>query len=226
MFKGFGEFLISMIQAAFVPDFIRNYKPGSLMVYLLTILPGLENIAADECVCKDNVDICALMRGKVFVSKAGFFAYSKFRSVDNVYELLHSGLMDATRGALNSLFNYFKYESFGFVIDRVRTRYRANNTPVSFTVNASIVGRHNYSRFEISDAFADFLEHRYHFTRGTHDHRDIEFRLDIINGFYLLSHKLTDAAFRFRGGSRGVPALKLRDRGPRPPRVRLHHRFQ
>jgi 23S rRNA G2445 N2-methylase RlmL len=72
----------------------------------------------------------------------------------------------------------------------------------AYTVNASITGKHNYSRFEAAAAFGAALETVYDMKPGNANERGTEFRLDIINEHLLIFVKLTDAAFRYRGKER------------------------
>jgi 23S rRNA G2445 N2-methylase RlmL len=179
-----------------IPEFLMRFKPNRNPVYMLTALPGLESTAANEAEVKANIKIQAMLRGKIFLSPKGLsFSYEPLRCTDNVYELLCTGQMGTTRAALQSL-------QSELVVD---LKYKGH----SFIVNASIAGRHNYSRFEAADALSVALAAQ-GLMPGTMENREIEFRLDCVDGFYIISIKKTDAGFRFRGNTRLFSKAALR----------------
>lgn len=202
-----GCLLESPIAIHYIPDEVNNFQPAHEPVYMLTVAPGLESVAAAEAACKLAVSVRAMMRGKVFVSAVEPPAYERLRCSDNVYEYLYVGDIGTTRVALAGFKTALATVPFRRVIEKL---CHSAAPGFSFTVNASITGKHTYSRFEAAAAFSSALEESYRLSPGTHESRDIEFRLDIIGERFLLFTKLTDAAFRFRGAARQFTAAALR----------------
>jgi 23S rRNA G2445 N2-methylase RlmL len=163
---------------------------------MLTVLPGLEEIAADEAERKTHAVIDTSIRGKIFLT-ASPFDFNVLRCVDNVYELLNTGEMGTTRAALKTL------------RDGLVKGFTPPDKTQRFIVNAAVAGRHNYSRFEAAEACGEAMV-VLGLIPGVRENRDTEFRLDIMDGFYIFSKKLTGAAFRFRGTSRLFTKAALR----------------
>lgn len=199
------------LDANHIPDVIRRYKPDPALpapaVYFLTVVPGLEPVAADEAARKLNTPVLAVMRGKVFFTASQPFAFEQMRKLncaDNIYALACFGRLGTTRDALSRSGEALKAAGFdGWLA-------RSGLSSPSFTVNASVSGRHTYSRFEAAAAVARALEEDYRLKPGENNRRDLEFRLDMIDGCFLLSVKLTDASFRFRGANRQFAKAALR----------------
>ncbi|MCL2709074.1 MAG: RNA methyltransferase [Defluviitaleaceae bacterium] len=191
---------------------------GRADVYMLTSAPGLEDVAMDEARVKLGASPYALMRGKAFVAAKSGFDFLRLRSADNVYRLLCVGEINTSRSAQEEInIRDFDYKAC----------FTRGGMARGFSVRASVAGRHGRSRFEIADAFGRALSKKTGmiFFDGPESERAdqnsngiiesgersrgavsdeatkfAELRLDVVEGFYLLSQKLTGAGFRFRGG--------------------------
>lgn len=170
---------------------------SAVPTYMVTIVPGLEDVVISEITTKlPGAWIQARMRGRIlFAANSTWEELQKLRSVDNIY--LHmtwlkigphkADLTDLTNDVEKTTFPDFPYYL------RAR-RYKARAI-----VNASRSGHHTFSRFDAAQAVLKGLTCAHGFVAGTTDAHDMEFRLDIIDQDALLSLKLTNAAFRFRG---------------------------
>jgi 23S rRNA G2445 N2-methylase RlmL len=178
---------------------------------MLTTAPGLETAAADEATHKINAHVQQITRGKVFIRVSDKpFPIKKIRSADNIYKYLFSGEMSHTRDALAKLADQLADEKHHTILKAYLTGKKY------FTVNASVAGKHNYSRFEAAEAFSRIIVKKYcvnptdAWDIDKQKYAAIEFRLDIQGERFMLSVKLTDAAYRFRGAERGFTKAALR----------------
>ena len=209
--------------ALYIPESVRRRAPGAFL-YMHTVTPGLERIAADECTEKLNAEIIGVTRGKVFFSPRAqgnadtLFAQAALprskqaalprldlKCADNIYEFIFTAQTTATREALFSYERVLSDKRISEIMRGLKRRF--GDTCI---VNAGIAGRHNYSRFEAAEAFGAAAEKLFGLTRGDYKNRDMELRLDIIDGTMLAFVKLTDASFRHRGTDRQFQKGALR----------------
>ncbi|HET7558330.1 MAG TPA: methyltransferase domain-containing protein [Limnochordia bacterium] len=163
---------------------------------LATVLPGLEAVAVDEIAAKLPGTACAATRrGRLLCASP--YAYDDWfglRSVDNLYALcgvLEIGPHKADLAAFTRAVAALPVNAL--LRDLGRTgRGR-------FFVNASRAGAQTYSRFEVADAAMDGLARATGLERGEAEAHELEFRLDVAGPEALLSLRLTDPSFRFRG---------------------------
>jgi tRNA (guanine6-N2)-methyltransferase len=178
--------------------------------YLATVLPGLEEVAADELRAK-VADASAedTSRGKVlFRTSAGTERLLALRTIDNLYLFLGRFTQGPHRTHLADL-----RQAAG----RIDTLAHAREVGLdvgkraSIFVNASRSGKQTYSRFEAAQsALEGLLEHNRGWHAGTATAHDLEFRLDVVGEEALLALRLSPPSFRFRGEERAFARAALR----------------
>jgi len=182
-------------------------------LYLATVLPGLEAVAAGELAAKlPAARLRETGRGRIlFASGAAAVDLLRLRTIDNLYLYVgetpagpHRAHLPALAAAAASLVGPAvdqEAAAFGVSIDK----------PATIWVNASRVGRQTYSRFEAAGAVGEAILRRLDRWRlGTAEEHGLEFRLDVQHDVATLSLRLTPATFRFRGDARRFSAAALR----------------
>ncbi len=163
-----------------------------MLELMATCCPGLEDVLADE-VAERLGAAARAARGQVRWAGEVPGALA-LRCADNLYAIIgevpagpHRADLPALGRALAALPVAEVCEAVGVVL--------AGRLHVS----ASRTGRHSYSRFEAADAARGALCAVLGLLPGTPDDHDVALRLALEGDRALLSLKLTDAAFRFRG---------------------------
>jgi len=184
-------------------------KAQSETVYMATMLAGVEPIVVDEIRSKiGDAQIVEIRRGKVFFSsKHSVSQVKSLRTVDNLYIYIGRFPVGPHKIHLKDLEENMRRMDISKAIDLDKYRHRN----VTFAVNASLSGKQTYSRFDLSEAANRGLQKQFPtWTVGTPDHRELEFRLDVTDDQAVFCYRLTDSAFRFRGGQRMFSPAALR----------------
>ena len=174
-----------------------------MTLFLGTVLPGLERVAADEVRAKlPGASIVGLERGKVtFEHTASTDVLLGLRTMDNLYEELGGFEVGPHKADLARLGRAAAQAAASVRPDRPRTVW----------VNASRVGTQTYSRFEAAEAALTAIVQRDGPWRlGTAREHQVELRLDVEQTRARLALRLTDSTFRFRGAQRAFTAAALR----------------
>lgn len=194
--------------------------PGceSETIYMATALPGLEDIAGDEIVTKfgATATVRELTRGKVlFASDLPATRLLELRSVDNIYRHIARLTIGSHREHLRALTLTVSELDLSRIVGRGApgdgSHPDASGQPLTVFVNASRVGKQTYSRFELAAAATEgLLTRNRRWQAGAPTEHDLEFRLDLVGEEAMLSLRLSDQAFRFRGEARRFSEAALR----------------
>ena len=171
--------------------------------YLGTVLPGLEEIAANEISAKlPGTTVVERARGRLyFECLLPVSDLAALRTVDNLFVALGEFAAGPHKADLPAL-GRAAADALGAA---------SADTPHTVWVNASRAGTHTYSRFEAAEAALSAILRRAPRLRlGTVREHDLELRLDVEQGRARLALRLTDATFRFRGAERAFSAAALR----------------
>jgi 23S rRNA G2445 N2-methylase RlmL len=185
---------------------------------MATALPGLEDIAGDEIATKFGATATAreLTRGKVlFASDLPAARLLELRSVDNLNRHIARFTVGPHREHLKALTLTASELDLSRIVAQSAGGGGAasgqSGRSLTVFVNASRVGKQTYSRFELAAAATDgILTRNRHWQAGTPTAHDLEFRLDLIGEEAMLSLRLSDQAFRFRGEARRFSEAALR----------------
>jgi tRNA (guanine6-N2)-methyltransferase len=171
--------------------------------YLVTVLPGLEPIVADEAAAKlPAATVRETARARVVLEVAApASALMELRTADNVFELLG----EATAGPHRADLEPLGRACAALLPDPT------DDDRQTLWVNASRRGAHTYSRFEAAHVVsAALLRRRPRWTLGTAESHSVELRLDVEDDRALLSRRLSPPTFRWRGRERAFAAAALR----------------
>lgn len=174
--------------------------------YFFTVLPGLEEILADEMQAKiSGVRIRDKARGKVyFDSDLPVEYFLTLRTADNLYRFIHRFPVGPHKLHLQ----HIEQEISRLDLSMIRPD---SSEKISFKVNASRAGNHTYSRFDASEAAELGIMRRYrHFRQDHSGGHQLEFRLDLVQEEAVFAIRITDAAFRYRGKTREFTPAALR----------------
>jgi len=177
----------------------RMMEQNKLLIYMVTVVPGLEEIAGDELTSKfAGAKIVNQSRGKVFFQyHSSFEELYGLKCVDNLYLLLGTFHIGPHKEHLKELSTRIKE------LNVAEKLFFANTgEQKKIIVSSSRSGKHTYSRFDVADATLIALLQYYPFVKGTIEDHDIAFRIDVDGDKAWLYTKLTPAHFRFRGKNR------------------------
>lgn len=185
-------------------------------LYRATVLPGLEHVLIDEARAKlPPVRILMEGRGRVAIgleSAVDEHLLYQLRTADNLYRHLHRFSIGPHRSHLPDMERELaRLELTGLLLGCAAGEGEAGS--LSCRVNASRAGKHSYSRFEAAEAAERGLVRADCRLKIAGENRhEVEFRLDIRDETAELSHRLTDASFRYRGGidARAIAPAALR----------------
>jgi tRNA (guanine6-N2)-methyltransferase len=187
--------------------------------YLATVLPGLEDVAADELAAKvPHARVVETRRGRLVVDcSADAHELLQLRTVDNFYLSLgafEAGPHRVHLSALGEAAARHVPADIPSIVQRFRRTRSAATRPVpvaTLWVNASRVGKQSYSRFEAAQATAAAVLRRHPAWRlGSEDAHSVELRLDVEHDRAWLSARLTPPEFRYRGAARQFAPAALR----------------
>ncbi|SFI78794.1 23S rRNA G2445 N2-methylase RlmL [Paenibacillus sp. UNC496MF] len=177
--------------------------------YFATVLPGLEPLLEQEIRFKlPGAAALGSERGKVFfASGLPLEALKALRTADNLYRPLLRFRVGPHKKHLADL----EEAVFRAGLEGLPAEFLPGRGPVRFKVNAGRTGKHAYSRFDAAEAAARGIARQGGRWRaealGGHE---VEFRLDLCHDEALFAVRLTDAAYRYRGGERAFAAAALR----------------
>ncbi|OZB96689.1 methyltransferase domain-containing protein [Paenibacillus sp. XY044] len=174
--------------------------------YFFTVLPGLEEILADEMQAKiSGVRIRNKVRGKVyFDSDLPEEHFQVLRTADNLYRFIHRFPVGPHKLHLHDIENEISRLDLSMILS-------ASSGTISFKVNASRTGNHTYSRFDAAEAAELGIVRRNRLYRQDHSGgHQLEFRLDLVQEEAVFAVRLTDSAFRYRGKTREFTPAALR----------------
>lgn len=185
-------------------------SPRSQPIYLATVLPGLEPVAAAELTAKiADAMLLEIRRGKLlFTTAAPVDDLLDLRSVDNIYVFIDRFGVGPHRSDLPDL---KRAVAAAKIRGAVAAAGLDGGGRPSFVLNASRSGKQTYSRFELAAAAAEGIaEVCPRWRNGTPEEHQLEFRLDLADAEALLSLRITPASFRYRGETRGFSQAALR----------------
>lgn len=161
--------------------------------YMVTCVPGAEAILKEEIQAliphRSNMSVD---RGKVFFdSDSELDEIMRLRCADNIYGCIGKFNIGPHKEDLKGFYTNIAQADYS----RVRRR-----KPCKIIVSASRLGKHTYSRFDLSNTATAALQSLGCFIPGDEKSHDIAFRVDVKDHVCLLSVQLTSSEFRFRGG--------------------------
>ncbi|MBB3128965.1 23S rRNA G2445 N2-methylase RlmL [Paenibacillus rhizosphaerae] len=176
--------------------------------YFVTVLPGLEEILADEMRVKiSGVCIRDKARGKVyFDSDLPVEHFLALRTADNLYRFIHRFPVGPHKLHLHDIEKEISRLDLSMILPA-----SSGTGMLSFKVNASRSGNHTYSRFEAAEAAEwGIMRRNRHFRQDHSGGHQLEFRLDLVQEEAVFAVRMTDAAFRYRGKTREFTPAALR----------------
>jgi tRNA (guanine6-N2)-methyltransferase len=185
-------------------------------LFLATVLPGLEPIAADEAAAKlPEMRIAETRRGRLLLDHDGApEVLLALRTIDNLFLFLGTLPAGPHRAHLAALADAAAAAVEPALPAQVRRLSPSRDSAaqrVTLWANASRAGKHSYSRFEAAEAVMHAVLRRHPSWRpGTTTNHLIELRLDVEESIALLSARLTPPSFRFRGEERAFTTAALR----------------